>query len=210
MSQSLTHRIVVRDKPGLLHRLMVEFLGGRISLEGELSRCRFADDLVVAHEPVGLLKRSTLFPRLDFVVLKLEPPTIEPIFEQIMIAGLRRAIIHVQIEHSGILQLGAYDNFDPDCVFTGPGVSGALLSELKSQTMLRDFFEAAELRRSSIGRAFVVAALLVVALVCTFRGHLYVGGACLLAAALVTFWKPPKGGDRKQKSSDWPDRPSSV
>jgi hypothetical protein len=139
MTEAITHRLNVRDKPGFLHRLMVEFIGGRMSLEGDLSRCRFADDMAVTQEEVGLLMRSTLYQRLDFIVLLLEPATIESIFRQIMAAGLSRAIIHVQIEHGGVLQLGAYDNFHSDCVVTGPGVSEALLSELKSKSVLRDF-----------------------------------------------------------------------
>jgi hypothetical protein len=122
---------------------MAEFTGGRLSVEGDLSKCKFADDLVVAREEVGLLETITLWPRQDFVVLPLEPATIKAIFKEVMAAGLSRAIIHVQIEHGGVLQLGAYDNFHRDCVVTGPGVSEALLSELKSKSVLRDFEIAA-------------------------------------------------------------------
>ena len=119
--------------------MMVEFAGGRMSLEGDLSKCKFTDDLSVAREAVGLLKRQTLYPRQDFVVLRLEPATIAPIFRKIVTAGLTRAIIHVQIEYRDLLQLVACDNFHPECVVTGPGVSGALLSELTSKSILRDF-----------------------------------------------------------------------
>jgi hypothetical protein len=120
--------------------MMDEFAGGgQISLEGDLSQCKFADDLVVSVEAMGLLVRNTLFPRQDFIVLRLEPETVAPIFKQVMAAGLSRAIIHVQIERAGVLQLGAYDNFDNGCVVTGPGVSAALLAELKSKNVLRDF-----------------------------------------------------------------------
>jgi len=118
---------------------MVEIASGQMSLEGDLSRCKFADDLVIANEEIGLLKRNTIWPRQDFVVLRLEPDTIAPIFKQALAAGLKRAIIHVQIELAGMLQLGSYDNFYPGSVFTGPRVSGALLSELKSNRVLWDF-----------------------------------------------------------------------
>jgi hypothetical protein len=143
MAEPVTFWLNVRDKPSLLHRLMIEFLGGQMSLEGDLSKCKFAEDEVITHEEVGVLKRATLYPRQDFFVLRLEPATIGPIFKQIMAAGLSRAIIHVQIEHAGVLQLGAYDNFHAECVVTGPGVSEALLSELKSKSVLRDFAVAA-------------------------------------------------------------------
>jgi hypothetical protein len=119
---------------------MVELAGsGHLSLEGELSRCRFPDDIVVSRDASGILKRGTLYPRQDFVVLQLTPATVEPIFKEVMAAGLKHAIIHVQIECNGILELGAYDNFHEECVVTGPGVSEALLEELKSTSVLRDF-----------------------------------------------------------------------
>jgi hypothetical protein len=139
MSERVSHWLKVRDKPGLLHRLMREFAGGQMSLEGDLSKCSFADEVVVGWEEVGLLKRNTLRPRLDLVVLRLDEVNIAPIFKEVLAAGLSRAIIHVQIEQGGALQLGAYDNFHPDCVIAGPGVSEALLAELKSQHVLRDF-----------------------------------------------------------------------
>jgi hypothetical protein len=119
---------------------MDEFAGdARMSLEGNLSQCHFADDVVLAREEMGVLRRNTLYPRQDFVVVRLEPETVAPILKQVMAAGLSRAIIHVQIERVGVLQLGAYDNFHPGCVVTGPGVSAVLLSELLSQGVLRDF-----------------------------------------------------------------------
>jgi hypothetical protein len=122
---------------------MREFGAGLISLEGDLSRCKFADDVVVGRDEIGLLKRSTLYPRQDFVVLRLEPEKIAPIFKEVLAAGLSRAIIHVQIEHGGALQLGAYDNFHPDCVVAGPAVSTSLVDDLKSKHVLRDFSVAA-------------------------------------------------------------------
>lgn len=88
---------------------------------------------------MGLLKRITSYPLQDFIALRLESDTIVPIFKQVASVGLTCAIIHVQIEQGGVIQLGAYDNFHPDCVLTGPGVSAALLSDLKSKSVLRDF-----------------------------------------------------------------------
>lgn len=143
MSEPITHWLNVRDKPGLLHRLMREFSGGQMSLEGDLSNCKFADEMVIAWDEVGLLRRSTLYPRQDFVVLRLAPEYIAAIFKEVMAAGLSCAIIHVQIEHGSVLQLGAYDNFHPDCVVAGPAVSESLLADLKSKHVLRDFSLAA-------------------------------------------------------------------
>jgi hypothetical protein len=122
---------------------MREFPGGQMSLEGDLSKCKFADEVVVARDEVGQLKRSTLYPHQDFVVLRLGPENIATIFKAVLAAGLSRAIIHVQIEHGGVLQLGAYDNFHPDCVVAGPAISESLLADLKSKHVLRDFTVAA-------------------------------------------------------------------
>jgi hypothetical protein len=56
-----------------------------------------------------------------------------------MAAGLKRAIIHVQIERNGALEFGAYDNFRPKCTVTYPRVSATLLDELKAKGVLRSF-----------------------------------------------------------------------
>jgi hypothetical protein len=143
MSEPVTHWLNVRDKAGLIHRLMREFSGGQMSLEGDLSKCKFADEMVVARDEIGLLNRSTLYPRQDFAALRLAPESIAPIFKEVLAAGLSRAIIHVQIEHGGVLQLGAYDNFHPDCVVAGPAISESLLADLKSKNVSRDFSVAA-------------------------------------------------------------------
>jgi hypothetical protein len=138
-----SHRINVRDKPGFLHRLMLE-LGEKsiMSLEGDLSRCRFSPDLVLGHDETTTLKRNTIDPRQDFVVLRLCPEMVAPVFKQVLAAGLKRAIIHVQIERNGVLELGAYDNF---CfVTTGPGISADLLNEFKAKHIVRDFQVASQ------------------------------------------------------------------
>jgi hypothetical protein len=118
---------------------MDEFAGGRMSLEGDLSRCVFPADVVLARDELDILRRNTLAPRQDFVVLRLEPDAAAAIFRQIVAAGLSRAIIHVQIERGGVLELGAYDNFHTGCVVTGPGVGAGLLSELQAAGVLRGF-----------------------------------------------------------------------
>ncbi len=119
---------------------MVELAGNAcMSLEGDLSHCRFVDDLVLTRDETATLKRNTLAPKLDFVVLRLTKETVDPIFRQVTAAGLKRAIIHVQIERGGVLEFGAYDHFGPECVVTGPGISLALLDELTATNVLRDF-----------------------------------------------------------------------
>ena len=140
MVDRMSHSVNVRDIPAFLHRLMLELAGkAHISLEGDLSRCQLSDGIVVTREETAILKRNTLAPVQDFVVLRLAPETVPTIFKQAMAAGLNRAIIHVQIERNGVLELAAYDNFDPECVVTGPSISPALLSELKNTNVLGEF-----------------------------------------------------------------------
>ena len=119
---------------------MVELAGdARMSLEGDLSRCQLSDSIIVTRDETAILKRNTVVPIQDFVVLRLEPDTVPTIFKQVMVAGLSRAIIHVQIERNGMLELAAYDNFDMECVMTGPDISPALLDELKDAKVLHEF-----------------------------------------------------------------------
>jgi hypothetical protein len=134
------NRLDVRKKLEFLHQLMLELAGNsRISLEGDLAECRVASDLIVTHDETATLKRNTISPKLDFVVLHLEPETVERVLKTIKTAGLKRTIVHVQIEQNGVLELGAYDNFSPGSVVTGPGVSPTLLSKLKNMKLLVDF-----------------------------------------------------------------------
>jgi hypothetical protein len=122
--------------------MMVELAGGdaRISLEGDLSRCEFPDALVLSRDESGQLRRGTTKPRQDFVVLRLTPKSVAAIFEPAASAGITRAIIHVQIERAGILELGAYDHFA--CTVTGPGIRAELLEELTRKGQLRSFVVA--------------------------------------------------------------------
>jgi hypothetical protein len=134
------HWLNVRDKPGFLRRMMVEFAGNsHMSIEGDLSRCRFDNDVILTSDETAILKRNTIAPRQDFAVLRLTQETVDQIYKQVLAAGLKRAIIHVQIERHGVRQLGAYDHFHDECVVTGPGVSPGLLAELKDTKVLRDF-----------------------------------------------------------------------
>jgi hypothetical protein len=59
------------------------------------------------------LKRQTVWPRQDFVILSLEHDTIDPILEIVLPeARYKEDITHIQIEKHGELQFGCYDQFD--------------------------------------------------------------------------------------------------
>ena len=134
------NQLNVRKKLEFLHQLMLELAGNsRISLEGHLRECRCPSDLIVAYDETAVLKRNTIAPKLDFVVLRLTPETVETALKAIKAAGLKGAIVHVQIERDGVLELGAYDHFYPGCVVTGPSVSTTFLEKLKDMKLLWDF-----------------------------------------------------------------------
>ena len=144
MADGVSHQIEVRKKTEFLHRLMLELAGNaHLSLEGDLSRCWLTDDLAPNRNETAVLKRNTTAPVQDFVVLRLTRETVDPIFKQVVAAGLKRAIIHVQIERDGVLELGAYDHFQRECVVVGPGISPALLDELTKTNVLWGFKAAA-------------------------------------------------------------------
>lgn len=112
-----------------------------ISLEGDLSRCQFPAEIVVAHDETAILKRNTTWPQQDFIALQLSVDTVDPIMKQVLAAGLKRAILHVQIEQGGVIQFAAYDNFHPEGVITGSCISRELLEELRTQGIVRSISE---------------------------------------------------------------------
>jgi hypothetical protein len=132
---------VARDKPGLLIAMMRHLAGdAHISLEGDLSRCSFPSSLNPSGEETPALRRNTAYPKQDFVVLPLTPESIAPIFKQVMAAGLKRAIIHIQIEKAGELQFGSYDNFHHECIVGfPPGVTPEFLNQLQSSGVVRSW-----------------------------------------------------------------------
>jgi hypothetical protein len=134
--------LVARDEPGLLVAMMRALAGGaHISFEGDLSRCRGLLALPgTSTEETGTLRRQTLYPVQEFVVLPLEPETVRPILAEVLPEGrVVREIIHVQIERGGRLAFGAYDNFHRDCVVCWPAVPHELLEHLRVSGVLRSW-----------------------------------------------------------------------
>jgi hypothetical protein len=138
------YRLDTRDRPGLLFAMMhaVATEGSRMSLEGNLSQTEVMRLDGVTQEETGALKRATLQPRLDFVVLPLAPATVDAIERAIrskIAFGGYRGIIHAQIEADGKLAFAAYDNFHKDCVYASTQVSSELLDRLIETKVLRGY-----------------------------------------------------------------------
>jgi hypothetical protein len=137
------HVVDVRQPAAFLRRVMRGFTDdARLSLEGTFDSAAFPAEAILGREPTEALKRNTVAPVLDFLVLRLEPELAERIFAQVSRIGLREDIVHVQIEKGGRLELAAYDNFHPQCVVTGPGVPVELLAELQAAGIIRGFVAA--------------------------------------------------------------------
>jgi hypothetical protein len=129
----------VQDKRRLLLALMEELAGGaHVSFEGDLQGLTLSSIPGASGEPTVALKRNTLWPEQDFVVVPLEPSMGQKIIAAIG-GTVPGAIIHVQIEKDGQLQFGAYDNFHPQCIFFGTGVKQAVLESLVSQSIIRPY-----------------------------------------------------------------------
>lgn len=96
-------------------------------------------DLVGASgDETSILKRNTSWPIQDFVVLPLEDDLVKAIVTGIG-GTVSRRIIHIQIEKNGNLELGLYDNFDPNSSFFGPRLTPEFFSRLESEEILRQW-----------------------------------------------------------------------
>ena len=126
----------VRDKRRLLLRMM-ELLAGNahVSFEGNLDGLTFSALPGISETETEALKRNTLWPRQDFIIVPLEESTIRPMISALG-GNVPKSIIHVQIEQAGRLQFGAYDNFHPGCMSFGDAVSPVVLENLVSDGVL--------------------------------------------------------------------------
>jgi hypothetical protein len=108
---------LVRDKRSFVLAIMKELArNAHMSFEGSLGRLRLASIPGASEEETLALKRNTIRPKQDFIVVPLEPSSEKTILSAIG-GTLPRSIIHIQIEKAGILEFGAYDNFYPECIF---------------------------------------------------------------------------------------------
>src|SRR5215813_9408118 len=102
----------VRDKFAFMLAVMGKVAGGaHISFEGDLEPFQLRDIPGASGKETELLKRNTLWPKQDFVVLPLEEATIQYIVRA-MGSSWSRRIYHIQIERNGVLEFGSYDSFD--------------------------------------------------------------------------------------------------
>ena len=109
----------VRDKRRFLAAALAELAGvAQVSFEGDLSSTSLFDVAGASSDETQVLKRNTLWPKQDFVVLPLEAEMVGPIMAAVG-GTVPRGIIHIQVQKDGRLELGLYDNFAPKSMFFG-------------------------------------------------------------------------------------------
>ena len=131
----------VQNKSGLLLALMEKLAGdAHVSFEGNLKGLKLLSMPEASKEPTPSLKRNTLWPKQDFVIVPLEHFMGEKILAAIG-GTVPHRIIHIQIEKNDRLEFGAYDNFQPECIYFGAAVEQSFLADLVSQGVLRPYTE---------------------------------------------------------------------
>jgi hypothetical protein len=132
----------VTGKASLLLKMVLEkFCGGAyVSFEGDLSQLNMRDLRDHSFTPTEVLKRNTLQPLLDFVIIPLDADTTEILLKRVLPrVGLRARVTHIQIEKEGKLLFGAYDNFDADCVWFHSSVGTEFLDSLVACAAIRKY-----------------------------------------------------------------------
>ena len=120
----------VHFKNQLLFAVMKRLAGDdvEISFEGDLSSLPLLRMPGASREESNVLKRNTLQPRQDFVILPMGPDAIRSI--QSAIGGtIPRSILHIQVSRAGKLEFGAYDRFHPEALFFGESLGDDFLND---------------------------------------------------------------------------------
>ncbi|MFQ5500814.1 MAG: hypothetical protein ACE5EQ_00755 [Phycisphaerae bacterium] len=136
-----TYLLDIRNPVALVCSL-IEWLCGNahISLEGDLSNLDHTCVAGIKLDEWSVLRRNTIWPRQDFIILPLETETTKIIKSRILhTVGLRDRVIHVQIEKGEELVFCAFDNFAAECVWIAQSVGDQFLQDLIGKNVLRSF-----------------------------------------------------------------------
>ena len=106
-----------------------------VSFEGDLSGTALIGATSASDDQTKALKRNTLWPKQDFVVLPLEAETVGSIMTAVG-GTVPRSILHIKVEKDGRLELGLYDNFAPKGMFFGSAVTPQFIETLQNENVL--------------------------------------------------------------------------
>lgn len=134
-----------RDKPALFVAIAKALAGNAyVSFEGDLSSCALGEIPGASAIESDTLKRNTLSPVQDFVIVPLEAETVAPILASVLPSGrVVDEVEHIQILKDGACQFAAYDHFHPLCVVCGDAVPLQLLEHLLTIGVLRSVQDTA-------------------------------------------------------------------
>jgi hypothetical protein len=126
----------IKKRTEVLLRVVKEFSDdSRMSLEGDFSGLRVFDLPGVSQDETAVLRRNTLRPKQDFVVVPLAGITAEQLLSAIG-GNVPRKIRHIQVEQDGRIEFAAYDSFHPECIVFGPAFRREFLEELIADGIL--------------------------------------------------------------------------
>ncbi len=111
-----------------------------VSFEGSLSGTGLLNIIGASDDETKILKRNTLWPKQDFIVLPLEPKTAASILTALG-GTVPRGILHIQVEKAGLLQLGLYDNFAPKMMFFGPALTPQIVETFQNHGLISTWTE---------------------------------------------------------------------
>jgi hypothetical protein len=113
-----------------MHELAGE---AHISFEGELRKTRLLSLPDSSQAETSSLRRNTIWPEQDFVVLRLEKDSLDPIVSAVG-GTIPRSVLHIQIEKKGTLEFGMYDGSQH--LFLGPALGTDFAMRLEHQGIL--------------------------------------------------------------------------
>ena len=136
----------VRDCQGTLWAFYRRFDGeGLASFEGDLSLLQPAEIPGASSEETARLRRQTIEPRLDFIVIPITDQTVELLKRRLSSPGVMGndgVVVHTQIESANELIFSACDNFHIDCTVVAASVPEEFLASLQSKGLIRSFGNA--------------------------------------------------------------------
>jgi hypothetical protein len=131
---------------------------GQISFEGGLRGTGLSDLAEATHMETDALRRASLTPESDFVVVPLTSENIAAIWK-LVVEGEHLAypshINHVQIAVANRFVFGAYDHFHRDCVVATDRFPLEILDRLVANGVIRSYKVDAEADSIVVGRTQV-------------------------------------------------------
>ena len=131
----------VRDKRRFLAAALAELAGdAQVSFEGNLSGTSLSDVAGASSDETQVLKRNTLWPKQDFIVLPLEIRWCGRSWRQ-WVELCQRVSSMYKSKKRGGSNLVCMTSFSPDSMFLGPGLTPLFIATLQEAGVLTHWTE---------------------------------------------------------------------